>query len=51
VSIEMASRKIMEINQNVTQATSSEREEDYSKELEPCVKTTNKKAASAKKIL
>mmetsp|Transcript_5916 Transcript_5916/g.13602 ORF Transcript_5916/g.13602 Transcript_5916/m.13602 type:complete len:308 (+) Transcript_5916:150-1073(+) len=49
--IREATRKIAEINQNVLQATTSDRESDYSHELEPLVKSTNKKASVAKQLL
>ncbi|KAJ1422725.1 syntaxin, epimorphin family, partial [Ochromonadaceae sp. CCMP2298] len=51
VVIKEATRKIAEINQNVLQATTSDRESDYSHELEPLVKSTNKKASVAKQLL
>mmetsp|Transcript_12608 Transcript_12608/g.21101 ORF Transcript_12608/g.21101 Transcript_12608/m.21101 type:complete len:312 (-) Transcript_12608:82-1017(-) len=51
VVIKDATRKIAEINQNVLQATTSDRESDYSHELEPLVKSTNKKASIAKQLL
>jgi t-SNARE complex subunit (syntaxin) len=46
-----ATRKISEINQNVTQATSNEKEREFSHDLEPLVKATNKKATIAKQLL
>lgn len=49
--IKESTKKIGEINQNVLQATTNEREQDFSNELEPTVKGTNKKAAIAKKLL
>lgn len=49
--IKNATRKIAEINQNVLQATTNEREQDYSNELEPLIKATNQKAAFAKRLL
>ncbi|KAJ1436657.1 t-SNARE [Ochromonadaceae sp. CCMP2298] len=51
VVIREATRKIAEINQNVLQATTTEREQDSSYELEPIVKNTNKKASLAKQLL
>mmetsp|Transcript_32492 Transcript_32492/g.54771 ORF Transcript_32492/g.54771 Transcript_32492/m.54771 type:complete len:310 (-) Transcript_32492:344-1273(-) len=51
VVIKDATRKIAEINQNVLQATTADRESDYSQELEPIVKSTNKKASIAKQLL
>lgn len=51
VVIKEATRKIAEINQNVLQATTNEREQDFSNELEPLVKSTNKKATHAKQLL
>ena len=45
VTIKDATRKIAEINQNVLQATTTDREQDFSHELEPLVKATNKKAS------
>lgn len=51
LTIKEATRKIAEINQNVLQATTNERESEFSSELEPTVKSTNKKAADAKKFL
>ena len=51
VVIKESTRKIAEINQNVLQATTSDREQDYSHELEPLVKSTNKKATIAKQLL
>eukprot|EP00286_Rhodomonas_abbreviata_P020037 CAMPEP_0181295422 /NCGR_PEP_ID=MMETSP1101-20121128/4143_1 /TAXON_ID=46948 /ORGANISM="Rhodomonas abbreviata, Strain Caron Lab Isolate" /LENGTH=288 /DNA_ID=CAMNT_0023400181 /DNA_START=121 /DNA_END=984 /DNA_ORIENTATION=- len=51
VVIKESTRKIAEINQNVLQATTSDREQDYSHELEPLVKSTNKKASLAKQLL
>lgn len=49
--IKDATLKISQINQNVAQATTNEKEQDFSHELEPLVKTTNKKATIAKQIL
>jgi len=51
VIIKEATRKIAEINQNVLQATTTDREQDFSHELEPLVKSTNKKATIAKQLL
>ena len=51
VAIKESTRKIAEINQNVLQATTSDREQDFSHELEPLVKSTNKKATIAKQLL
>lgn len=51
VVIKESTRKIAEINQNVLQATTNEREQDFSNELEPLVKSTNKKATHAKQLL
>jgi t-SNARE complex subunit (syntaxin) len=51
VVIKESTRKIAEINQNVLQATTTDREQDYSHELEPLVKSTNKKATIAKQLL
>jgi t-SNARE complex subunit (syntaxin) len=51
VTIKDATRKISEINQNVLQATTTDREQDFSHELEPLVKATNKKATIAKQLL
>ena len=51
VTIKDATRKIAEINQNVLQATTTDREQDFSHELEPLVKATNKKATIAKQLL
>ena len=51
VVIKESTRKIAEINQNVLQATTSDREQDFSHELEPLVKSTNKKATIAKQLL
>lgn len=49
--IKEATRKISEINQNVQQATTVDREQEFSHELEPLVKATNKKATIAKQLL
>lgn len=51
VDIKNSTKKIMEISQNVLQATTNEREADFSNELEPLIKSTNKKAAASKKLL
>ncbi len=51
VIIKDATRKISEINQNVQQATTGDREQEFSHELEPLVKSTNKKATVAKQLL
>jgi t-SNARE complex subunit (syntaxin) len=50
-SIKDATRKISDINQNVVQATTIESEQNQSSELEPIIKSTNKKATLAKQIL
>lgn len=49
--IKDATKDIAEINQNVLQATTNEREQDYSNKLEPLIKKTNASATSAKKTL
>lgn len=46
-----ATKKIADINQNVVQATTADKEQDFSSELEPLIKSTNKKAANAKQTL
>ncbi len=51
VIIKEATRKIADINQNVLQATTMDKEQDFSSELEPLVKSTNKKATIAKQLL
>lgn len=51
VEIRDATKKIAEINQNVLQATTNEREQDFSNELRPLVDRTNKKATVAKQML
>jgi t-SNARE complex subunit (syntaxin) len=51
VVIKESTRKIAEINQNVLQATTTDREQDFSHELEPLIKSTNKKATIAKQLL
>lgn len=51
VAIKDATRKITEINQGVQTATTADREQDFSGDLEPLVKTTNKKASIAKQLL
>lgn len=51
IIIKEATRKIADINQNVLQATTADKEQDFSSELEPLVKSTNKKAADAKQFL
>lgn len=50
-TIKESTRKISDINQNVVQATTIEREQDQSSELEPIIKLTNKKATLAKQLL
>jgi t-SNARE complex subunit (syntaxin) len=50
-TIKEATRKIADINQNVVQATTIEREQDHSSELKPLVDTTNKRANLAKQLL
>ena len=49
--IKEATKKIAEINVNVLQATTADREHEYSSELEPLIKSTNKKANLAKQLL
>ena len=49
--IKEATRKIIEINQNVVQATTADKESDYSSELESVISETNKKAAGTKQLL
>lgn len=49
--IKDATRQLSDINQNVMQATTVDREKGYSSELEPLIKSTNKKAARAKELL
>ncbi len=49
--IKEATRKISEINQNVVQATTADKESDYSSELESVISETNKKAAGTKQLL
>ena len=51
IIIKESTRQIAEINQNVLQATTIDREQDFSNELEPLVKSTNKKASIAKQLL
>lgn len=51
IVIKEATRKIADINQNVLQATTTDKEQDFSSELEPLIKATNKKAADAKQFL
>jgi t-SNARE complex subunit (syntaxin) len=51
IVIKEATRKISEISQNVQQATTGDREHEFSQELEPLVKSTNKKATVAKQLL
>eukprot|EP01039_Chlorochromonas_danica_P005753 gene5753-6337_t len=51
IIIKEATRKIADINQNVLQATTADKEQDFSSELEPLIKSTNKKAADAKQFL
>lgn len=51
IIIKEATRKIADINQNVLQATTTDKEQDFSSELEPLIKSTNKKAADAKQFL
>eukprot|EP01038_Epipyxis_sp_PR26KG_P014799 gene14799-19885_t len=51
VEIRESTRKITDINQNVQQATTNEREQDISNELAPIVKITNKRATNAKQLL
>lgn len=50
-SVKDATRKISDINQNVVQATTIESEQNQSSELEPIIKSTNKKATLAKQLL
>lgn len=50
-TIKDSTRKISDINQNVVQATTTEKEQDHSSELEPLIKTTNKRATVAKQLL
>ncbi len=50
-AIKEATKKIGEINVNVLQATTADREHEFSSELEPLIKTTNKKAQIAKQLL
>jgi t-SNARE complex subunit (syntaxin) len=50
-TIKEATKRIAEINQNVLQATTSDREQESSQELEPLIKSTNKKATVAKQLL
>jgi t-SNARE complex subunit (syntaxin) len=50
-TIKEATRKIADINQNVVQATTIEREQDHSSELKPLVDATNKRANLAKQLL
>mmetsp|Transcript_1263 Transcript_1263/g.1709 ORF Transcript_1263/g.1709 Transcript_1263/m.1709 type:complete len:325 (-) Transcript_1263:221-1195(-) len=49
--IKDSTRDIAEINQNVVQATTSDREHEFSNLLEPLVKKTNKCATAAKTTL
>jgi t-SNARE complex subunit (syntaxin) len=51
IVIKESTRKIAEINQNVLQATTTDKEQDFSSELEPVIKSTNKKATIAKQLL
>lgn len=51
IVVKNATKKITNINQNVLQATTSEEELEYSKELSPLVTSTNKKASVAKQLL
>jgi t-SNARE complex subunit (syntaxin) len=51
VAIKEATTKIGEININVLQATTTDKEHEFSNELEPLIKTTNKKAQIAKQLL
>eukprot|EP01038_Epipyxis_sp_PR26KG_P012664 gene12664-16975_t len=51
VEIREATRKISEINQNVIQATTNEKEQENSKELTNTMKATNKRANVAKQLL
>eukprot|EP01035_Chromulina_nebulosa_P020186 gene20186-26204_t len=50
-AIKAASRQIVEINQQVVLATTNEREQDRSTDLQTIIQQTNKKAAIAKKLL
>jgi t-SNARE complex subunit (syntaxin) len=50
-TIKEATKKIGEINVNVLQATTADREHEFSSELEPLIKSTNKKAQGAKQLL
>jgi len=49
--IKESTRRIADINQNVIQATTIDKEQESSSELEPIVKSTNKKANVAKQML
>jgi syntaxin 1B/2/3 len=49
--IKDATRRIIEINQNVLQATTNEKEQDLNNELAPIIKSTNKRAAISKQLL
>mmetsp|Transcript_5631 Transcript_5631/g.5064 ORF Transcript_5631/g.5064 Transcript_5631/m.5064 type:complete len:309 (+) Transcript_5631:77-1003(+) len=50
-AIKASSRQIVEINQQVVLATTNEREQDRSTDLQTIIQQTNKKAAIAKKLL
>lgn len=49
--IQRGADKILELNQNMQQATTAEREGDLHLQLEPIVKSTNKKALATKNYL
>lgn len=49
--IKDSTRKIAEINQNVVQATTADKEQDFSSELESVISQTNKKATVTKALL
>jgi t-SNARE complex subunit (syntaxin) len=50
-AIKDSTKRISEINQNVTQATTNDKERECSQDLEPLIKLTNKKATIAKQML
>lgn len=51
MALKDATRKISDINESALQATTTDREQDLSNELDPLIKSTNKKAAVAKQLL
>ena len=51
MALKDATRKIADINESALQATTTDREQNLSNELDPLIKATNKKAAVAKQLL